>query len=113
MSSSTWVILICILLFLLRQRRTQNEQAVKQVIRKRRRKGKSEMTEFVKGFIGKECLLYTMNGGQLTGVIKSVSDGAALLETKDGLEAVNLDYIVRVREYPRNKNGKKKSMLLD
>mgnify|MGYP007130626386 CR=1 FL=1 len=41
-------------------------------------------------------------------------EGGALLVMKDGnLEALNLDFIVRIREYPRNKNGKKKSVILD
>lgn len=113
MSSGAWIIILCVLFLLIRHNRMRDEQALRQVIRKRRKKGKREMSEFVKGFIGKECLLYTMNSGQITGVIKSVSDGAALLETKDGAEVVNLDYIVRIREYPKNKNGKKKSMVLD
>ena len=29
------------------------------------------------------------------------------------LEAVNIDFVVRIREYPRKKNGKKKSVVID
>ena len=33
---------------------------------------------------------------------------------KDGkLEAINLDFVIRIREFPTNKNGKKKSVILD
>ena len=33
---------------------------------------------------------------------------------KDGkIEAINLDFVIRIREYPKNKNGKKKSVVLD
>ena len=33
---------------------------------------------------------------------------------KDGkIEALNLDFVIRIREYPRNKKGKKKSIVLD
>ena len=35
------------------------------------------------------------------------------VENKGNLEAVNLDYITRIREYPKNKKGKKKSIVLD
>ena len=71
------------------------------------------MYELAQKFIGKECLIYTFNSSQLTGVIKEVNDGAILIENGDNLEAVNFDFIVRIREYPRKKNGKKKSVVLD
>ena len=71
------------------------------------------MSEFAKKFINKECIIYTFSGNQLTGTVTEVSDGALMLENKGVLEAVNLDFIVRIREYPKNKNGKKKSVVLD
>ena len=71
------------------------------------------MYELAQKFIGKECLIYTFNSSQLTGVIKEVNEGALLIEYGGNLEAVNFDYIVRIREYPRKKNGKKKSVILD
>lgn len=71
------------------------------------------MYELAQKFIGKECLIYTFNSSQLTGVIKEVNEGAILIENGDNLEAVNFDFIVRIREYPRKKNGKKKSVILD
>lgn len=72
------------------------------------------MKELAERFINKECIIYTFDGGhQYIGVIKEVTDGAILVE-KDGMpEAINLDFIVRIREYPKNKNGKKKSVILD
>lgn len=70
------------------------------------------MLELAKKFINKECIIYTFNS-QLTGVIKEVSDGALLIENKNMEEAVNIDYVIRVREYPKGKNGKKKSIILD
>ena len=70
------------------------------------------MLELAKRFMEKECIIYTFNS-QLTGIVKEVSDGAILLESGGAVEAVNLDFIVRIREYPRKKNGKKKSVVLD
>lgn len=66
-------------------------------------------------FIGKECLIYTFNSSQISGVIKEVQEDALLLEHEngEGLEVINFDFIVRIREYPRKKNGKKKSVILD
>ena len=50
---------------------------------------------------------------QYEGIIKEVTDGAVLVEKNGKLEAINLDFVIRIREYPRNKNGKKKSVVLD
>ena len=71
------------------------------------------MKELATQFIGKECLVYTVNSQTLTGEIKEVTDGAILLVGENRCEAVNLDFVVRVREYPRNKKGKKKSVVID
>lgn len=73
------------------------------------------MIELAKQFIGKECIIYTMDSqGSVSGEITSVSDNGISVKDKSGvLQAVNLDYVTRIREYPRNKNGKKKSVVLD
>jgi hypothetical protein len=76
-------------------------------------KEKEQMTELAKKFIDKKCIIYSLNDNQITGVIKEVSDGALLIEKDGNLQAVNLDFIVRIREYPTKKNGKEKSVILD
>ncbi len=71
------------------------------------------MKELAKRFIDKECIVYSYDGTQYIGIIKEVLDSSVLLE-KDGKdEALNLDFIIRIREYPRKKNGNKKSVVLD
>ena len=67
------------------------------------------MKELAKQFIGKECIIYTVTGfdSGIQGTIKEVTDGGVIVEKKDGLEAVNLEYITRIREWPRNAKGKK------
>ena len=46
-------------------------------------------------------------------LLKEVIDNAVVIE-KDGKEnVVNLDYVVRMREYPVGKNGKRKSIVID
>ncbi len=85
------------------------------VIRKhiRNKKGIIKMTEFINRFIGKECIIYTCTSSQITGVIRSCNDGWLEVEKGGVCELVNCEYIIRVREYPRSKNGKKKSVVLD
>jgi hypothetical protein len=74
------------------------------------------MNELAKRFIGQECIIYTItsNDGSVQGVIKEVTDSGMLIEKKTGeLEIVNLEFVTRIREYPRKKNGKKQSVVLD
>ena len=72
------------------------------------------MKELATRFIDKECVIYAFDSShQYMGVIKEVTDGAILVEKDGKLEAINLDFVIRIREYPRNKNGKKKSVILD
>lgn len=74
------------------------------------------MTELAKQFIGKECIIYTMNSSASTvsGIITAVSDNGISIKDGDGsIQAVNLDFVTRIREYPKNKKGKKKSVVLD
>ncbi|MBQ8880022.1 MAG: hypothetical protein IJY69_04190 [Clostridia bacterium] len=72
------------------------------------------MKELAKRFIDKECLIYSFDGGrQFEGIIKEVDENAMLIEKNGELEAINLDFVIRIREYPKNKNGKKKSIVVD
>ena len=65
------------------------------------------MKELAKRFIGKECVISSFDGNhQYEGIIKEVTDGAILVEKDGKIEALNLDFVIRIREYPRNKKGK-------
>jgi hypothetical protein len=106
------IIVVFIVLFILL--RNQKSVIAKKVIKKRKTEEKTEMIELAKIFIGKECLIYAFDSNhQFSGTIKEVSDGAILIENNGSIEAVNLDFVIRIREYPKNKKGKKKSVVLD
>jgi hypothetical protein len=86
----------------------------RQIIKKRKMEGNTNMKELAKRFIDKECLITAFDSNhQFEGVIKEVNDNAILVEKKESVEAINLDFVIRIREYPRNKKGKKKSVVLD
>lgn len=73
------------------------------------------MKELAKQFIGKDCIVYTVtsNEANIQGIIKEIDDGGMLIEKNSGeKEIINLDFVTRIREYPRKKNGKKKSIVL-
>ena len=61
------------------------------------------MKELAVRFIGKECVVYFFDGNQRLGVITEVTDGALLLEKNGKTEALNLDFVLRIHEYPRKK----------
>ena len=74
------------------------------------------MEALAKQFMGKECIIYTItsNDGSVQGTLLEVSAGGMLIEDAQGQrQAVNLEYVTRIREYPRNRKGKKKSVILD
>ena len=72
------------------------------------------MKELAKRFIDKECIITSFDGNhQYEGVIKEVTDGDILVEKDGKIEALNLDFVIRIREYPRKKNGKKKTIVAD
>ncbi len=89
-----------------------NEKTVLKNIIKKRKTEDSELFELAQKFLNKECVIYTFNS-QIIGTINEVNEGGILIEKSGTLEAVNFDFIVRIREYPKNKNGKKKSVILD
>ena len=106
------ILLLFFILWILSNRR--KIITAKKAIEKRKKGGNAEMIELAKRFIGKECLIYAFDSNrQFTGTIKEVVDGAILLENNGSVEVLNLDYVIRIREYPKNKNGKKKSVILD
>ena len=94
--------------------RGQKAAVVRQKLKKRKTEDKIEMIELAKRFIGKECLIYAFDSShQFQGVIKEVSNGAILVENQGQMEAINLEFVIRIREFPTNKKGKKKSVVLD
>ncbi len=108
------IFLLVILPQITRQRRMA---AIKNILkRKKQNKENSIMKELAKRFIGEECIIYTITSsdGSTQGVIKEIGDDGMVIEKNTGeLEIVNLDFVTRIRQYPRKKNGKKKGVILD
>lgn len=111
----SWFIIFLLLFFVLYiEKKRRKKLFMKQYLKKKRKNGKEneKMKKLAQSFIGKECIIYLFET-QLSGVIKEVSDGALLIEQKGEQQAVNLDFVTRIREYPKNKSGKRKSLVID
>ena len=69
-------------------------------------------------FVGKEVMVYTVSNGLATGgliecTLDEIGDGWLRIKQENDNESIlNIDNVIRVRDYPRNKNGKKK-MIFD
>lgn len=111
-SSYLPIFLVLVVLFVILRRR--KGLIAKKTVEKRRKGDKKEMVELAKRFVGKECIIYSFDGSrQLDGIIREVSASAILFEKNGKLDAVNLDFVFRIREYPKDKKGNKKSIILD
>ena len=110
MNNASLIFLWVLIIFLLLQRK--KVQRMLNVLRiKRKKRGIVDMSHVIEKFIGKDCLISLGSGSTADGIVKSVTDGWVELEGKDGnLQAVNVDYISRIREYPKTKNGKRKTV---
>lgn len=116
---TTYFVVLCLIIILWWKHSRDKKQMALMIERKikfKNSKGNGDaMKELVKKFIGKDVIIYTFNS-QLDGKLLEVSEdgGAILIERMDKqVEAVNLDYIIRLREYPTKKNGKRKEIVLD
>ena len=116
---SIYLILLAILLLVIIPQITRRRRmaAVRHILnRKIQNKENGVMKELAKRFIGEECIIYTItsNDGSVQGFIKEIDDGGMVIEKNSGeLEIINLDFVTRIRQYPRKKNGKKKDIVLD
>lgn len=116
MANYWWIVIILIIYLCIRKER-QTAAVVWQIQKQRKQnKEKAAMKELAMQFIGEECLIYTItsSSGSIQGVIKEVDDGGMIIEKESGeREIINLDFVTRIRQYPKKKNGKKKSVVFD
>ena len=114
MNPSTYIPMIFLLIIIFVMLRNRKAVVARKIIKKRKMEGNTNMKELAKRFIDKECVISSFDSNhQFDGVIKEVSDSAILVEKNGTVEAINLDFVIRIREYPKNKKGKKKSVVLD
>lgn len=114
MNPSTYIPIIMLWIIIFIMLRNRKSVIAKKIIKKRKMEGNTEMKELAKRFIDKECVISSFDGNhQYEGIIKEVTDGAILVEKDGKIEALNLDFVIRIKEYPKNKKGKKKLVVTD
>lgn len=100
-----------LIVFAIMQRRKRKIAVIINHRKKNKTKETLKMKELAQKFIGKECLVYTVasESSSVSGVIKEVTENGLLIEKDGNMQAVNLEYVTRIREWPRNAKGKKKT----
>ena len=114
MDSVYFLLALAIILALFWMAKQRRIAAIRHVLNRKRNSGKDKaMEELARRFIGKECIIYTVTStdSSIQGTVKDVTDGGIVLEKDGNVEAVNLEYVTRIREYPRNAKGKKKMIV--
>ena len=102
---------LLVLLIVLALQRKETNKYIEARIRKQ--KGDTKMQKLAVRFIGKDVMLNTVASGAYDGVMKEVVDNAVVLEKNGKETVVNLDYVIRLGEYPKNKRGKRKSLVVE
>ena len=114
MQSSNYIPIIVLFIVLYIISRNRKAIVARKIIKRVKMEDKTKMVELAKRFIGKECIVYAFDSNhQFVGVIEEVSNGAILLKRDEQIDAINLDFVIRIREYPINKKGKKKTLIFD
>ncbi len=111
---SNWLIYYLLFVFvfwMLFRNRKQTEKYIEAKIK--RRNGDKDMQELAKRFIGKDILINTVASGTIDGILKEVVGNAVVIDRNGAESVVNLDYVIRLREYPKNKKGKRKTIIDD
>ncbi|MCM1544941.1 MAG: hypothetical protein NC110_06540 [Ruminococcus sp.] len=103
-----YTILICfipiIIALIIADQLERKQMGVIKNIRKKR-KEKLAMSEIIKNYVGKNCIVTTMSGSEIIGIITAAEDGWINVDNGKMNQAVNLDYITKISEKPVKKKN--------
>ncbi len=105
-------VLFVVFILLLQRKKRRKFAAGKMIDRNRILLGKGNekavMKELAQRFIGKDVYVKLLEGNA-DGFIREVTDSGIVIENKHGMQILNLDYVMKIREYPY-KNGKRATL---
>lgn len=103
MSGSYIAIFMLLFVILMQQNHRKKQKAALNVIKKKR-SGK-KMTVILNGYEGKDVTVYTLNDS-VTGKVVEIGEGWIKIDTGKEVSAVNLDYVIRVKQrFVKKKEG--------
>ena len=97
MNFAAYLPILLVMLALLSHQNKQRKVIYMQQILKQTRKETPKMLELAKKFIGKECVIYSLDN-QFKGKVQEVTDNAMLIEKDNAIEVINLNFVLRIKE---------------
>lgn len=83
---------------------------IKKIIKRKKQGEENQMKILAQNFINKYCLIHILDD-VVEGTIMSITeDNGMEVETKNGIAALNLEYVIKIEEWPVNKKGKRKAI---
>jgi len=117
LDTATWIalfLLFFIIWLTMKSTKKKRQRNILKIRRLHKKKGGVTMSEVIKRFVDKECIITTMNE-TVTGIITAVEENWIVVSPagnpEAGADIISLDYISRIREYPRKKNGKRRTVI--
>ena len=92
-----FIIVFFVIFFSMKKKRNR----IMRRIRKKRRGSGCMDQELLRGFIGKTCIIKASE--TIQGEMKRIEGNWMEVETKQGNELLNIDFIERIQEYPFHK----------
>lgn len=106
----TYIIMFMVIFIVIHNQNIKNAAVINHRVT-RKKQGAQKMKELAEKFIGKNVIIYTISSSidSIQGTITQVTDNGLLIDDKKGnMQAINLEYVTRICEYPTKSNGKKK-----
>ena len=103
MNPSYYVLFLLVFLIIFFSLKKKRNRILRRI--RRKRKGSVQMNqELLNGFVGKNCIIKGSDTIQcVQGEIKRIEGNWMEVETKQGKELLNIDFIERIQEYPLKK----------
>ena len=98
-----------IVLIVNRNRTKRTKKAIGKLLTKNREEIE-KMLEVSKELIGKDVFIKTITEDLYNGILKEIKGKALVVEEKNEIENINIDYILSIKEYPHKPNGKRKNI---
>lgn len=107
---NTWyfffIIVIALFVIYLPEKKRRRVVANRIIAKKRNldrnKKEKQVMKELAQRFIGKDIYVKLLEGNA-DGIAKEVTENGIVLEKDGNIQVINLDYVIKIREYPYKK----------
>ena len=103
MNPGVYACIFLMLFIVISQQRNARKNASVIRHRLRNRKERSDMLEILERYLGKDCVIHTLND-QVSGTITQISDGWILVDNGKNVSAVNAEYVLCVQESRRKTN---------